>query len=304
MGRIFISAGHGGIESSGRSDPGSIIGGTTEAAEMIKLRDLIVPDLRSRGFEVLSVPDDLGQWPTLEWINARYRQGDVAIELHAEAFSSPATRGATAFYIADNSERKSNAELVLLALLRRVPTLPNRGAQPDTNSTAGRLAFCRNVIPPSLLLEVASLSSAEDRALLQARRRDFALGIADGLAAWSRQITGEPTDDPNGSDSPGVEHPEIGIRINGQLYGERGILVNGNSYIPIDLADSLGVDVVADPLVRRINYRGIVYIKAVDLRTYNVAVTWDNSTRSVALRTILKICVGQLDRIMGHGNTS
>ncbi|MEM8603747.1 MAG: glucosaminidase domain-containing protein, partial [Cyanobacteria bacterium P01_H01_bin.121] len=95
-----------------------------------------------------------------------------------------------------------------------------------------------------------------------------------------------------------------GIRINGQLYGERGILVNGNSYIPIDLADSLGVDVVADPLVRRINYRGIVYIKAVDLRTYNVAVTWDNSTRSVALRTILKICVGQLDRIMGHGNTS
>ncbi|NEQ70151.1 MAG: cell wall hydrolase, partial [Symploca sp. SIO2D2] len=49
MGRIFISAGHGGIEEEGR-DPGTIAGGTTEAQEMILLRDQIVPELRSRGF--------------------------------------------------------------------------------------------------------------------------------------------------------------------------------------------------------------------------------------------------------------
>jgi N-acetylmuramoyl-L-alanine amidase len=63
MGRIFISAGHGGIEQGGR-DPGSIVGNTTEAQEMILLRDQVVPELRSRGFEVLSVPDDLSATQT------------------------------------------------------------------------------------------------------------------------------------------------------------------------------------------------------------------------------------------------
>ena len=40
MGRIFISAAHGGREAGG-IDPGSVAGGTTEAKEMIQLRDLI-----------------------------------------------------------------------------------------------------------------------------------------------------------------------------------------------------------------------------------------------------------------------
>ena len=48
MAQIFISAGHGGIENGVR-DTGATIGGTTEAQEMIALRDLIVPELRSRG---------------------------------------------------------------------------------------------------------------------------------------------------------------------------------------------------------------------------------------------------------------
>jgi hypothetical protein len=50
MGRIFISAGHGGMEQGGR-DLGSIVGTTNEAQEMILLRDLVVPELRSRSFD-------------------------------------------------------------------------------------------------------------------------------------------------------------------------------------------------------------------------------------------------------------
>ncbi|MEL6138848.1 MAG: cell wall hydrolase, partial [Cyanobacteria bacterium J06628_6] len=56
MAQIFISAGHGGFEN-GIRDQGSIVTGTTEAQEMIRIRDLVVPELRSRGFNVLSVPD-------------------------------------------------------------------------------------------------------------------------------------------------------------------------------------------------------------------------------------------------------
>src|SRR5919199_590751 len=243
MGRIFISAGHGGIENGGR-DPGAIAGGTTEAQEMILLRDQVLPELRSRGFEVLSVPDDLSMSGTIQWINSRAVTGDVALEIHADAFSNPSVRGTTVFYIANNTERKNHADLMLLALIRRVPQLPNQGAKPDTATGVGRLSFCRDTILPSLLMEVGYLSNPDDRYLIQNRRRDMALGLADGLAAWSRAVSGGSED--------GSTYPPINININNQIYDEKGILVNNNAYIPIDLVDRLGIDVTTASNVRRV----------------------------------------------------
>ncbi|HEY9612487.1 N-acetylmuramoyl-L-alanine amidase [Allocoleopsis sp.] len=295
MGRIFISAGHGGMEQGGR-DLGSIVGTTNEAQEMILLRDLVVPELRSRGFEVLSVPDDLSASQTIQWINARARPDDVALEIHADAFSNPDVRGATAFYIANNTERKNHAELLLLALVRRLPQLPNRGAKPDTATGIGRISFCRDTTLPSILMEVGFLSNPDDRNLLQNRRRDVALGIADGLAAWSRAVSTTGNGD--------SDYASINININNQTYGEKGILINSNAYIPIDLVDRLGVDLTNDPNVRRVQYKGVVYVKAIELRDYHISVSWDNPSRTVSLRSILPICPGQIDRIMGHGNTS
>ncbi|MDF5708465.1 MAG: N-acetylmuramoyl-L-alanine amidase [Nostoc sp. S4] len=296
MGRIFISAAHGGKEAGG-IDPGAIAGGTTEAKEMILLRDLIVTELRARNFEILAVPDDLSAAETITWINSRGRRGDVALEIQSDAASSPSVRGASVFYIANNTERKSNAEQLLVALLRRVPQLPNRGVKPDTDSGLGSLAFCRRTTFPALLMQVGFLSSPEDRALLQSRRRDFALGIADGLASWSRMIdpTGTPTE---------PTYSAINININGQNYSEQGILVNGNAYIPIDLVDRLRIDLAKAANVNRITYRKVVYVKAIELRDFNVAVTWDAASRTVSLRTNLIVCTGQLDRIMSNGNTS
>lgn len=300
MGRIFISAGHGGFES-GTRDPGIVTGGTTEAQEMIALRDLIVPELTSRGFEVLAVPDDLSLTQSIDWINARYRPNDVALEIHLGAFNNPATRGATVYHIVSNDQRKAHAELLLLALLRRVPQLPSRGVRPDTQAGLGSLAFCRGIAGPSLLMEVGFLTNPDDRSLLQNRRRDFALGIADGLAAWSRAVSGAS---PSPSPSPFPTYPTINININGGIYGEQGIIVNNNAFIPIDLVDGLGINLNSAPNIRRLTFGNVVYLRAVDLRDYNVAVTWDGTTRTVTLRTALSICPGQFDRIMGHGNTS
>ncbi|AFY45414.1 N-acetylmuramoyl-L-alanine amidase [Nostoc sp. PCC 7107] len=297
MGRIFISAAHGGKEAGG-IDPGSIAGGTTEAREMILLRDLIVTELRARTFEILAVPDDLSAADSIAWINSRGRRGDVALEIHADSASSPTVRGASVFYIANNNERKSNGELLLVGLLRRIPQLPNRGVKPDTDSGLGRLAFCRQTTLPSLLMQVGFLSSPDDRALLQNRRRDFALGIADGLASWSRVI------DPTPGTPTEPTYPSINININGQNYSEQGILVNGNAYIPIDLVDRLRIDLTTAQNVNRITYRRVVYVKAVELRDFNISVAWDGGTRTVNLRSILVICKGQMDQIISRGNTS
>ncbi|HEY9904969.1 MAG TPA: N-acetylmuramoyl-L-alanine amidase [Candidatus Sericytochromatia bacterium] len=302
MGRIFISAGHGGTEQ-GNLDRGSVVGSTTEAQEMILLRDQVVPELRSRGFEVLSVPDDLSLSQTIQWINARDRVGDVALEIHADAFSNPDVRGATAFYIANNTERKNHADLLLLALIRRVPQLPNRGAKPDTSTGVGRISFCRDTTLPSILMEVGFLSNPDDRALLQKQRRNIALGLADGLAAWSRAVSGG-TGSSGSTNSSTTTYSPIKININNQTYGEQGILINSNAYIPIDLVDRLGIDLSTAPNVRRVQYQGVVYVQAIALRDYNISVNWDNSSRTVILRSNLQICPGQIDRIMGHGSTS
>jgi hypothetical protein len=317
MGRIFLSAGHSGYVSNS-TDPGVVVSGTTEAREMILLRDMVVTELRSRSFEVLSVPDDLGAIQTIAWINARDQVGDVALELHADAVSNGVIRGASVFYIASNDERRRHAELLLLALLRRVPQLPNRGAKSDTAIGIGSLGFCRQVIPPSLLMEVGVLTNPDDRYILQNRRREMALGIADGLAAWSRTVAGispnpiappaptpspVPSPAPPAPPAPGAYLP-INININGQNYGEMGILINGNAYIPIDLADRLGIDLSQTSHVRKISYRYVVYVKAIELREYNLSVAWNSSSRTIFLRSALQLCPGLIDRISGHGNTS
>jgi len=297
MGQIFISAGHGGYED-GSIDLGVTVSGTTEAAEMMRIRDLVVPELKSRGFEVLAVPDDLSNEQTLNWINSRARMDDVALEIHAGAFSSPGARGASVFYIANNETRKSHAELLLLALLRRVPQLPSRGARPDTTTGTGSLSFTRQLGCPSLLMEVGYLTNPDDLALIQNRRREISLGIADGTASWSRAVAGD--------DTAAQAFPPINISVNGGGYDEPGIIINNNAYVPIDLVDQLGVDLASSPDIRRVRYRGVVYIKAIDLRDYNISVGWDASSRTVTLKTLnsLPICAGHIDRIMGKGNTS
>ncbi|HYW22289.1 MAG TPA: N-acetylmuramoyl-L-alanine amidase [Nodularia sp. (in: cyanobacteria)] len=297
MGRIFISAAHGGREAGG-IDPGSIAGGTSEAREMILLRDLIVTELRARSFDVLAVPDDLSAAETIAWINSRGRRVDVALEIHADTASSPSVRGAGVYYIPNNQERRNNGELVLMGLLRRVTQLTNRGVRPDTDSGLGSLIFCRQLTIPSLLMQVGFLSSPEDRSLLQNRRRDFAVGIADGIVSWSRVI------DPITATPVEPTYLPININVNGQKYAEQGILVNGNSYIPIDLVDQLRIDLSKSPNVNRISYQKIVYIKAVDLRDFNVTIAWDAASRTINLRSNLLVCADQLDRIISRGNTS
>jgi hypothetical protein len=145
-------------------------------------------------------------------------------------------------------------------------------------------------------MEAGFLTNPEDRALIINQRRQIAQGIANGLRAW---VQGFPDQSEEELTYPGIE-----MNVNGQVYDEQGILVNSNAYLPIDLADRLRVDLIQNENVRLLQYRGVVYVKAVDLREYNVSVGWDAATRTVTLRTILPICPGQIDQIMCPGHTS
>jgi hypothetical protein len=305
MAQIFISAGHGGYEE-GVADPGLVLTSTTEAAEMIQVRDLVVAELRSRGLPILAVPDDLNSAQTLAWINMRCQPQDVALEIHGGAYSDPGVRGSSVFYIAQNEVRRSHAEIVLLALRRRVTQLPSRGAKPDTESPTGWLDFTRSLRCPSLLMEIGHLTNPQDLAIIQTQRRDVALGLADGLASWSRSVAPVSAAATATATASSSTFPEIRISINGGIYPETGIIVNNNSYVPVDLADLLGVNLTNAPNINRLRYGNVVYIKAVDLRGYNVSVNWNGETRTLMLRsaTGMGICPGSMDRLMGLGSAS
>jgi N-acetylmuramoyl-L-alanine amidase/Mannosyl-glycoprotein endo-beta-N-acetylglucosaminidase len=294
MGRIFVCATYGGYEGSA-ADPETIGSSPNEAKEMVFLRDLIVPELRNRSFEVIAVPDSDNLRLSIDWINQRARPGDIALGIHADAYAHSQKKGVSTFYIAKNGERKNHAQMVLLAFCSRVPDLPSYGAKADTSTGTGSLAFCRRLIIPSLLMEIGFKVESEDRTAIQAYRREVALGIADGLVTWSRDAQMQ---------AASTNHTiPVHLKVNEEAYPERGISINGNVYIPIDLADKLGVNLALNPSIRRIRYRGVVYVKAIELRDLNISIVSEIG-RTYNIKSQHVFNADEFDRLMGVGHTN
>ncbi|MBD2187352.1 hormogonium tapered terminus morphoprotein TftA [Pseudanabaena mucicola] len=306
MGKVFISAGHSGFESS-LGDRHELTGVTSDTAELVATRDLVIAELRSRGIAIATPSDDLNLTEAIAWINARATSDDVAISLQIDITNISEFRGITAYYITHNALRRRQAEILTSSLTKRVPEIINRGAKPDVVASIGNLSFCRQVAIPAILMELVFANNSQDRLLMQTRRRDYAIGIADGLQAWlSETATTIPVFTPPNRQNPKptVTYPEIKISLNAQNYEEKGILISGNVFVPVDLVDRLGFELHQIPLSCRLRYQNIVYVQAIALRELNVSVSWDSSTRTLYLKTIFKLCVEKIDHIMGMGNAS
>jgi N-acetylmuramoyl-L-alanine amidase len=289
VGRIFISAGH------YTGDPGapSIIG-TKEADEMMKTRDALIREFESRGLkkgqDFFSVPDSIDFVPSINWINNISASDDVAIDLHGNSSDDNSPRGAEAFFVAGNSQRESDADNLLTSLVQAVPGLKNRGAKQDSNSQHSRLAFCRDVDCPSVLIELCFLSNQADMNLLTNQRDKFAKGLADGLMAWSGTRVVTP---------PPIIYPSIDIEINGQKHSQQGIIANNNAFIPVGLVERhLAINSSQVEGIRR-QQNGVVFVKAVDLQPFNITVTWNDTTRTIKL-TSSSVQIAT-DKIMGAG---
>jgi hypothetical protein len=231
----------------------------------------------------------------------------VALSMQIDITSTSELRGTTAYYITNNALRKRQAEILTSALTKRVPEIINRGAKADTIASIGSLSFCRQISVPSILLELVFSNNSQDKLLMQTRRRDYAIGIADGLQSWINETaTTIPVYTPSNRPTTikPVVYPEININLNGQSYEEKGILVSGNVFVPADLVDRLGFDLNQILLTCRLRYQSIVYVQAIALRELNTSVSWDSTTRTLYLKTIFKVFTGQIDQIMGVGNAS
>jgi Mannosyl-glycoprotein endo-beta-N-acetylglucosaminidase/N-acetylmuramoyl-L-alanine amidase len=302
MGRIFVAAGYGELIGNSRT-----LAAVAEAIAV--LRDLVGQNLRSREYETLVVPDDLNLEQATDWINRRAHRGDVALELCASGLD----RGVAVYHIAHNDLRKAQADLMLQGYLRRVPQMSNRGAKPDTQSSVGNLPFCRWTTVPALVMEVGLFGHGIDRHLIQTQQQEMALGISEGLAGWSHGVAGGVAGVENNPFDASfdtslidvsLEPRVIDINLNGALFDERGILSEGNAYVPFDLVDQFGLDLSGYPKLCRINYCNAVYVRAADLRDCHISVKWDSSTGTIYLRSQLMISPHQIGQIMGQGYTS
>ena len=294
MGQIFIAAGLVAADQGTDAHWGATPDRGTAVQQVMLLRDLIVQILRSRQFEPIAVPDDLSLSQAIDWLNSRYQQGDVAIDLYT--LTTPTDQGTAVYYIAQNEQRRMQAEQLLQAYLRRVPQLASLGAKPDTHTSLGALAFCRDLTAPALRMQVGRLTNLQDQWVIPAQPQDVALGIAEGLAGWSQATA-----------TASADYPAIGIRVNGAFYDDEGILAGGNPYIPIDLVDHLDLKSSAEqtfPTLHRIRHRHLVYVRAIDLRDTNLSIRWDKENDALNLRSPLTLTVIPSDRLMGRGHAS
>ncbi|MEP0910242.1 glucosaminidase domain-containing protein [Leptolyngbya sp. GB1-A1] len=292
MTRIFVAAAYGEPEDQHSTLPGEI-DRVLAVQETVLLRDRVVQFLRSRNYDAVAVPDEMSLTQAIDWINRRSQQGDLALSLQV-ASSTHTLRGAAVYHVAYNDERRLQASQLLQAYLRRVPQFSSRGVKSDTQTLLGRLTFCRDTIVPALHLEAGCLNHADDRQILQGQRQEVALGIAEGLAVWSRSLNSGQT----------AGNSLISLQVNGAEYPEKGVLLDGNAYIPIDLIDQMGIELPLSPSIHRINYGNVVYARAIDLRDFNLAFTWDSKNQTLNLRSILSTLPTAIDRIMGRGTAS
>jgi hypothetical protein len=250
------------------------------------LCDRTFSNLQRRPCKIILVPHLTSLLTAIAWINARARPGDVAL-----ALSSASGDETNIFYLANNSDRKKQAELISLLLILRFPQLVEGYCKADTATELGNLLFCRQIKVPSLVVRVGKLSEFEVEKAIEI----FAAALAESLNSWSQQIS---------SRKRIIVPTSIDIKLNQRLYEEAGILFNGNACVPVDLCDRLGIDCTSLPNVRLFNYNGVVYLKAIDLRDYNISVRWESLSQTVILRSILTINRDSIDRLMGRGNIS
>jgi hypothetical protein len=183
-------------------------------------------------------------------------------------------------------------------LLRRVPAFPNRGIIADAETSLGYLRFCRWLVIPSLLVEIGYLTNSQDRILIQMQRRAIAIGLAEGIATWVYQDQINPT---STLSTLTPVYAEIGINLNGQIYPEAGILIQGNAYLPIDLVDCLGINLSQTERIRRVKYRQIVYIKAIDLKPFGISIRWDKRHPTLMIDSRYRADLYPMKMIMGRG---
>lgn len=169
--KLTVTAGH------GAGDPGAVAAdGTTEAALMTELRDIVADKLRKAGH---AVKTDGGLLQNLPLVHALtlVPGADAAIELHMNAATNTAARGVE---VVSQPAQRELARTIARRIAHVLET-PVRGAGgwiDQTQTARGRLGFVRM---GGLVVEVGFISNAEELHKVRSRLWMVASAISEAL---------------------------------------------------------------------------------------------------------------------------
>lgn len=170
--KFTVTAGHGG------SDPGAVAAdGTTEAALMTELRDIVAGKLRALGHQVKT---DGGRLHNLPLVHALTLVPgvDAAIELHMNSVkNNPAARGVEVVSLPAQRELARTIARRIAHVLE-TPVRGGGGWIDQTQTARGRLGFVRL---GGLVVEVAFISNPHELARYQERKWLVASAIVAAL---------------------------------------------------------------------------------------------------------------------------
>lgn len=167
--KLYLNAGHSILNSGGWNDQGH-----KENELNMDLRDAVARHLI--GIQIILVPDNLNLRQSIDWINERAAENDIALAIHFNSNRNTRIGGTEAYYY--NDREKHLAEIFSRTVSKSLG-INNRGARPDNESWVRSLGFLRQLKCDSVIVETCYLSNKADMTKYDPEKA--ALGFVDAI---------------------------------------------------------------------------------------------------------------------------
>ena len=173
---VCLNAGH------SFTDPGAVRGNLKENELNMDIVEKAANILRIHGVDTLTVPNDLSLVKTIQWINGRTNQIDIAVACHVNAGGG---RGAEAWHYKNSAKSKELAQFLVDAVVAETG-MKTRGVKDESTNRYGKLGFVHDTHPLAALIENGFIGNEFDKKILSSAegRMRIAKGVARGILSY------------------------------------------------------------------------------------------------------------------------
>jgi len=176
--KIFISAGHGGVDS------GAVGNGYIERDLAIELRDLVVKELQLMGTAPIVDDNRNALKETLAWLRGKFGSKDILFDIHWNAAASKDAKGSEVIIPDVSSQFEKDLAKSLLKVLTDIG-FKERGVKPENLTARKRLGWMRPSAE-NVLIEICFISNSTDMKLYQANKHTISKKLASVLNYYSK----------------------------------------------------------------------------------------------------------------------